>query len=172
MVAYAYRMPVATAPGEVNRAHPNSIEPTACSPTTPPTAFGQAVVVDAANQGVRPVQAGDSALTDVYGFTVRPYPYQAGSSGLYGAAPLGAAAPALNQPMDVMRMGYMIVSVVGSPKKGQPVFVWCAASGGGHVQGGCEAAASAGNTIALGNSKTTFNGTPDATGLVEIAYNI
>jgi hypothetical protein len=166
-------MPVAVAPGEVNRAHPCSIEPTGVSATTPPTGFGQAVVIDTAgNSGVRLVQAGDSALTDVYGITVRPYPYQAGSAGAYGTAQLGGGTPALNQPMDVLRSGYIVVAVNGSPKKGQPVFVWCAASGGGHVQGAFEAAASAGNTIAIGGSKTTFNGTPDATGLVEIAYNV
>jgi hypothetical protein len=172
MVAYAYRMPVATAPGEVNRAHPFNIEPCGIDQAIPPTAFGQAVVVDRTSQGVRPVQAGDTAITYVYGFTVRPYPYQAGSAGAYGAANLGGGTPALVQAMDVLRSGYIIVPVVGTPHKGDPVFIWIAVSGGGHVQGGAEAAATAGSTIQLASTKSTFNGMPDSTGLVEIAFNV
>lgn len=171
MVAFAYRMPVAVAPGEVNRAHPFTIEPTAVMPTNPPLYFGQAVVVDRASQGVRPVAVADAALDDVYGFTCRPFPYQAGSAGPYGADPLGGGTPAAAQPMDVLRSGYMVVACNGNPRKGDPVYVWVGATGGGHVNGGVEAAATAGSTIALANTKTTFNGIPDASGLVEIIFN-
>lgn len=172
MVAFPYRMPVAVAPGEVNRAHPFTIEPCSIDQALPPTSFGTALVVDATSQGVRPVQAGDTALTDVYGWGVRPYPYQSSSAGVYGAAPLGGGTPALNQAMDVLRAGYIVVPCNGSPKKGGQVFVWVAASAAPHVQGGVEAAATAGSTIALASTKTTFNGVPDASGLVEIAYNV
>jgi len=172
VVAFPYRMPVAVAPGEVNRAHPFNIEPCSIDQALPPTAFGQALVIDRTTQGVRPVQAGDTALTDVYGFSVRPYPYQSSSAGSYGAAPLGGGVPPVVQAMDVLRSGYIIVPVVGSPRKGDPVYIWVAASGGGHIQGGAEAAATAGSTIQLASTKTTFNGVPDSTGLVEICFNV
>jgi hypothetical protein len=171
MVAFAYRMPVAVAPGEVNRAHPATIEPVSVDQALPPTAYGQAVMIDSTSQGARPVQAGDSTATDVYGFTVRPYPFQTPAAGAYGAQPLGAAAAQTIQAMDVLRAGYIIVPVNGAPRKGGAVFVWVAASAAPHVQGGCEAAATAGSTIQL-PVKSTFNGVPDATGLVEIAYNV
>src|SRR5262249_5668758 len=64
--AIAYRMQ-AGFPGDVNRMHPASIEPCLIDASAPPTAYGQAVLVDGTTQGVRPLVAGDQALTDVYG---------------------------------------------------------------------------------------------------------
>lgn len=170
-VAYAYRMPIGFA-GEINRSHPVSVEPCAPSATSPPTAFGQPVIVDPATQGVRPLVVGDVALTDVYGITARPFPYQAASATNYGAVGIGQTqTPPTSQPVDVVRSGYILVPVVGTPRKGDPAFIWVAATAAPHVQGGFETAASAGNTLALASSKTTFNGGPDANGLVELIFN-
>jgi hypothetical protein len=161
--------------GDVTRAHPSAvIEPNRQSPTNPVLGFGFACIVDPATASVRQVAAGDSALTAIYGILVRFYPGQASPppNAPFAQQPLGwPVVPPANQVCDVMRAGYIIVPVVGTPLKGNPVFIWVAASGGGHTQGGFEAAATAGSTIDLGNN-STFNSSPDAYGNTEIAFNI
>jgi hypothetical protein len=167
--AFSYRMG-AGFPGDVNRTHPASIEPVLIDAAAPPTLYGQPTLIDPTTQGVRPFAAGDTAVTDAYGMTVRPYPTQQESATNYGATGLGTGTPPASGIMDVLRMGYIMAKVNGSTVKGGTVYVWCAASTGSHVQGGLEATASAGNTAAL--SRVTFNGVPDANGFVEVAFNI
>jgi hypothetical protein len=167
-VAFQFRMG-AGFPGDVNRTHPASIEPCLIDASAPPTAYGQPVLVDPTTQGVRPFTVGDTA-TAAYGVTVRPYPIQQASASNFGAAAIGAAVPLTSGVMDVLRAGYIMSTVVGSTVKNGAVYVWVAASTGVHIQGGFEASASAGNTVALTNC--TFNGSPDANGNVEIAFNI
>ncbi len=166
-VAFNYRMPAGFA-GDVNRTHPASIEPCLLDPTNPPTFYGQAVVVNSASQGVRGVGLGtdDHALTDIYGVATRPYPIQQQTGGM--SAPFGAGAIPAAQPLDVLKSGYIMVPVVGVPVKGGQVHVWATAASGGHVPGGFEAAASAGNTIDLPINSYTFNGGPDANGICEV----
>lgn len=170
MVAFKYRMG-AGFPGDVNRTHPASILPNLADPTNPLTAFGLAVVVNTANNSVRQMQAGDIGDTEIFGVTVRPYPFQASSGGNFGAAPIGSATPPPGE-VDVLRAGYIMVNVVGATLKGGAVYVWCAASGGGHTLGGFEAAASGGNTAALDPAKYMFNGPPDDEGNVELIVTI
>lgn len=171
-VAYQFRMG-AGFPGDVNRTHPASIEPCLADTTTPPTAFGQGVLINSATQGVRPFGAADASATAVvtYGVTVRPYPFQQSSASNFGAAALGSAIPPAGA-IDVLRAGYIMAQVPAgqTPVKGGAVYIWCAASSGSHVQGGFEASASAGNTALIANA--TFNGSPDASGNVEIAFNV
>jgi len=171
-ISFGYRMG-AGFPGDVNRTHPASIEACLVDVNAPPTLYGQAVVVDATTQGVRPLVAGDSALLDIYGITVRPFPIQQQAATNYGASNIGAGTPPTSQPMDVLRSGYIMATLSGSTAavKGGAVYVWIAASTGSHIQGNFEAAATGGSTIQLG-LKTTFNGPADATGVCEIAYNI
>lgn len=171
-VAFKYRMGAGFA-GDVNRSHPASIEPCLIDGSAPPTAFGLPVVVDPATEGVRPIVSGDSALTTCYGVTVRPFPFQADSATNYGATGIGSASPALKQPIDVLRSGYIKVVLHGASAavKGGRVFIWYAASSGNHVQGGFEAAATTGSTIML-PINTTFNGGADADGNVELIFNI
>ena len=59
-----------------------------------------------------------------------------------------------------------MVPVVGTPTKRGPVYIWCSASGGGHVQGGFEAAFDADDTVLVSNAY--FNGPPDANGITEL----
>ena len=166
----AFRMNSGAA-GDVNRGHPASIQPCLISPINPVTAYGQPVVVDAAggsNQGVRPLSAGDAALTAIWGVTARPYPIQQGTTNNnYGAVNYGNLAPPLLQPIDVMTVGYMMVSVVGNVVKGGAVFIWTAASGGGHTQGGFESAANGGNTASL-SANYQWNNANDANGIAEL----
>jgi hypothetical protein len=157
-------------PGEVNRSHPASIEPCLVDAAAPPTAYGQAVLIDPTTQGVRPCVIGDVALTDVWGFTVRPYPFQQASATNYGATNFGDSVPPASGAIDVLKIGYIFTRLGGSAAalKGGAVFVWVAASAGAHVQGQVEAVASAGNTMALDPKRYQFNGPADAGGLVEI----
>lgn len=164
--AIAFRMG-AGFPGDVNRGHPASIEPCLIDPNNPVTAYGQAVLTTAAN-AVRPLSVGDGAVTEIWGVTARPYPIQqATTSNNYGAVGYGAGAPPLLQPIDILRGGYIMVAVVGNSLKGGVVYIWTAASGGGHVQGGFEAANPGGSGIAL-NSNFQWNSPPDANGIAEL----
>jgi hypothetical protein len=171
--AFQFRMGAGVA-GDVNRGHPASIQPCLIDPNAPPTAYGQAVVVDAASEGVRPIAAGDGALVDIWGVTVRPYPIQQSTTANnYGEVPYGGAGVPALQPIDVLRGGYVMVQVntlVASPNKGGAVYIWYAATGGGHIQGGFEGGATGGSTIAL-SAAYAFNSPPDANGIAELVIS-
>jgi hypothetical protein len=155
--------------------HPSAtIEPALANVALPPTGYGQAAMVNVADGTIRAMAAGDTTVTDVYGITVRPFPFQqsvTGPGSVYGSTGFGTTAPPPGE-IDILRQGYIMVPVNGATVKGGAVFVWVAATAAPHVQGGFEAAATAGSTAALSSLKTTFNGTPDANGLVELAYNV
>lgn len=170
-VAFAFRMG-AGFPGDVNRTHPASIEPCLINASAPPAFFGQAVLVGAS--GVRPITTGDQSNTVAagYGITVRPYPFQQSSASNYGAAAIGAGAPPVTGVVDVLRAGYIMgqIPTGQTPAKGAPVYVWATASSGSNIQGGFTSVYTALNTTQVLNA--TFNGPPDASGNVEIAFNI
>jgi hypothetical protein len=173
--AYQFRMP-AGFQGDVNRTHPASIEPVTMDPTNPPTFFGQAGIIDATSHYFRTVLAGDTGITDIYGITVRPYPFQQQTStGTgFGQATIGSATPSTVNKLDVLRSGYIMVNLANfaaQPSvKGGSVYVWVAASTGTHVQGGFEASNTGGSTIEL-PATTTFNGAPDSSGNVELYFH-
>lgn len=174
-VAYAFQMPLGVA-GSIARAHPSpTIEPALVDAAAVPPQFGLAVILDPATRTARVPVAAD-AVTQIYGVVYRPFPFQADSAANYGASPFGAAPVPSNGAIDVMRAGYILVPIVGSPKKGDPLYVWVAASGGGHLQGGFEAVAGGASTIGpLGwasNTNWTFDGSPDAFGVGAIALNV
>lgn len=173
-VAFAFRMP-AGAPGEVNRTHPVSIEPVMFDPTKPPTVFGQATIIDATSRLPRRFDTGDTTVTYAYGAVVRPYPTQQAQAATdFAPASFNTGSPSVKMPGDVLRSGYIMVRLgdgtITGAKKGLPVFIWCAAASGAHVQGGYEIAANGGNTAAL-DSRYTYNGVEDANGVVEISFN-
>lgn len=162
--------------GTVTRSHPApTIDPCLPNQTTPPTAFGQAVVVSGdTTNSVRPLTTTDTAVTQLWGVTVRPFPQQAaGQDGNYGQANFGPGAPPSTRVVDVLKRGSILVQLntgSGVPNKGSAVFIWVAATVSGHVQGQYETAASAGNTCALDASKYQFNGPADATGVTELYF--
>lgn len=167
-VSYLYRMPGGI-PGDINRTHPVWVEPCINDPTTPVPLFGVPVVCTAAGNSVRPIGAGDGALTDIYGIAARPYPFQQSSAQNYGQADFGVGVPPVHQPLDVMRIGAMTVLLNGAASvvKGGRVFVWIGVTGGGHVRGGFEGAGSTASTIEL-DGRILFNGPADPQGNVEL----
>jgi hypothetical protein len=170
-VAYTYRMPAGIA-GEVSRFNVlgTTITPEQQNTTTPVTAYGVPVVVNA--NGVRPIAATDT--TDVtVGFSVRPFPTgDIGVAFTMGTVPYGPGTPPTNGILNVLRRGFINVKLGGSAAavKGGGVFVWYAASTGSHVQGQVEAATTAGSTFQITNA--SFMGAADSNGVTEIAYHV
>ncbi len=168
--SFKYRMG-ASFPGDVNRTHPASVEPVLNDPTLPLLFAGLACLINAAKTGVRQFAAGDTAVTKIYGVGVRAFPIQQQvADGVWGYQQQGLQSLPAGTPIDVLRDGYIMGLVNGTPGKNDPVFVWCAASSGAHVQGGFEQNTSGGNTAAVTNA--FFNGPPDANGYGEVVVNI
>lgn len=161
-IAIQFRMGAGFA-GDVNRSHPANIEPCLIDPTSPPTAYGQAVVGDPTSQGVRPLTTADAG-TSIYGVTVRPYPVSQTTGGM--GSSIGQAVAPPTGVTDILKDGYILVPVQGTPTKFAPVYIWIAAPSGNHFTGGFEAAASGGNTALLAGA--TWNGSPDSTGICEL----
>lgn len=156
-------------PGEVSRAHPFDITPEPIAPLTPPTAYGQPVLVDGNGQ-MRPFGAADhsAGLVRAWGFTVRPYPTQQRSGG--DSSAFGAATPPVVGIIDVIKGGFVLGQLNPGlvAVKGGQVYVRDAVTGGGAVQGQLEVAASGNNTPL---SECFFNGPADASGIVEVSVN-
>lgn len=170
--AFAFRMG-AGFPGDITRTHPVSIEPVDQS-NTPVANYGFPCVIAAdGTNGVRQLTAADNALTTIYGVVVRPFPQQqATSAGNFGGQGFNqAVAPSSQGPLDVMRLGYILVQLpTDSPQvaKGGPVFIWTAASAGTHVIGGFEGVTPAGNGFALAPTRYMYNGPQDANSVAEL----
>ena len=158
--------------GAISRVESAKVEPALMDPTTPATAYGQAVVVNTSANTVRKMQAGDTALDAIYGILVRPYPIsQMQASSDMAPASLNTQTPPTSGAVDVLRSGYIMGYVNGAVTKGGRVYVWIAADSGNHKQGSFEASATGGSTIQL-DEKSYFNGPADANGVVEIAFNL
>lgn len=172
-VAYAYRMP-AGFPGDVNRTHPANILPVQILSSNPPTLYGQLVVRDVSGNGVRPLGAGDTAPNPLLlGVTVRPFPTQQAAATNYGAAPIGPVAPPTSGEIDMLASGLIMVQMntsAGAVINGGSVYIWVAATSGGHVQGGYESVATGGSTILLPDAY--YNGPADSGGVTELAFNL
>ena len=167
-VSYDLRMPTGF-PGDVNRTHPFNVMPSLMnSSVQAPRLYGDGLLVDAATNSYRGLVAGDGAITVLDGVAVRPYPTQQTSGGM--ASVIGTAAPATNQPLDVLNDGYVMVRVVGNPTKKGAVYVWIAAPSGAHLTGGFESVA-AGASTAGPIVNCFFNGPPGADGVTEMRIN-
>jgi len=166
-IAFTFRMG-AGFPGDVNRTHPASIVPGLVNSSAPVAFYGFPAVIDGATSSYRGLSAGDTELTSIDGVLARPYPTQQMTGGM--SASIGAAAAPTSGVADFLEDGFIIAQcnnfAAAPPQKGGAVYVWIAASTGNHVQGGFEAAATAGSTIALTNAR--WNGPTDANGVTEI----
>jgi hypothetical protein len=166
--SFQYRMG-AGIPGDINRTHPVTSEPNLNDATYPVALPGLACTINAAKNGVRSFQAGDTALTSIWGVASRAFPIQdTGAGETYGGVGFGNGPLPVSAAIDVVRDGYIMAQVPAgqTPGKGDACYIWCAASTGNHVQSGFENAASGGNTAAITNA--VFNGAPDSNGYVEV----
>lgn len=163
MVAFLTRAP-AGFPGSVSRSDSLTIQQEIPDGTLPPTKYGQAVKM-VANK-ILPLAASDAAAL-VYGLLVRPYPMQSTTNGI------GASAPPVTGILDVMKRGYMTVTLaVGTAVKGGAVYVVNVAGGTVVVGDYVTSASPAGGGTAVAVPNAFFMGPADAGGITEIAYNI
>lgn len=170
-MAFRFGVPAGFA-GNVNRSHPNSTEPAKNDASLPLTFFGEVALVNGTNNSVRKVQPADTADVKIWGIVTRPYPIQQQSGGMatdFG----GGTPPGANQPIDILRLGYILtkVNVVSTqPVKGGAVYVWVAASSGDNIQGQILTADDGTNSALVTNA--TFNGPADENGIAEIIVSM
>lgn len=171
--AFPFRMG-AGSPGTVTRTHPASISAYLNDNTHPLTAYGQAVLFNPTGNDVRAVLTTDSAILDIAGVSVRPYPYAGVPSAQIGApSAFGGEQPAPGLQVDVCTFGSILVPVSGPTDNialGAPVYLWIQASSGAHVLGGFEGTVNSGNNIPL-PSRWKWGGPPDANGVAELIFN-
>lgn len=157
-VAFTYRMGAGFS-GDVNRTHPFDIEPCLIDVANPPAFYGQAVVIGA-NNAVRAILDTDDALTSIYGVAVRPFPTQQQSGGM--SSPFGVQVPPVSGVIDILRLGYVMVQMHGTPNKGDPLYVWSDPTAGGEVLGQFTTTTTGGSTIGPLTGSSSFNGPPDS----------
>lgn len=168
MTAFPFRMGAGSA-GEVTRTHPASILPYKNDATAPVTGYGFPCFFNGAANDVRGIAPGDqnAAAQQIAGFVARPYPHQSGGAVTpLGTVGYGGGSPDVGSIVDVLQTGSILVPTNGTPNLGGPVYVWALASSAPHVQGGCEAAATAASTVLVAGAY--FNGPPDSAGICEI----
>lgn len=163
--AYQFRMPAGFA-GDLQRAEVATIETQQIDSAAPPTVFGVAVKLVAGK--VQPISLSGDTAALVYGINLRAYPIQGN-----GSDPLGTSTPPTSGVTDILKRGYVDVSLGGTATaaKGGLVYVRVATPSTGKPLGGFEAAADSTNTVVL-PSNTYFTGPADAYGITEIAFNI
>lgn len=166
-VAFGFRMG-AGFPGDVNRSGVFSVLPALMDTTNQVRLYGDPCVNNPAANSVRGFLATDTTVTRIDGILVRPYPTQQTSGGM--AAGFGNAAPPAGPAVvDVLKQGFAMVRcnnfAVNACRRGDPVYVWIAATSGNNIQGGFVAAAS-GSTVTISNAR--WASPPDSQGIAEI----
>lgn len=152
------RMP-AGIPGDVTRPSTATIEPQHYDPSQPFPAYGVPGKID--GEKFVPLGTGDTAQ-DIYGLLVRPYPT--------GQSLDGTNQPNSNGICNVLKRGYMTVLLKsGTAAKNGPVYVRVANGTPAKPIGGIEAVAGA-DVIQIPNA--VFMGAADASGNIEISYNL
>lgn len=161
MTAILFRMPSGI-PGDVSRKSQSTVEPVLLNSAAPFPGYG--LFGKIVSGKFQPIGAGDVA-TAVYGMLVRPFPTQSSQD------PLGVSTPPTSGQGDCMRRGYMTVKLnAGTAGLDTQVYVRVAAAASGKPIGGIEAAADTTNTIAI--TGATFMSGADASGNVELCFNI
>lgn len=161
MTSFLYRMPSGI-PGDISRRENMTIESVPLDSTKPFSAYGLPGKIVSGK--FVPLEAGDTAAV-VYGFLVRPYPTNSAQE------PLGTATPPASGIANVLRRGYMtVLNQAGTPALASQVYSRVATPSGSKTIGDVEAASDTTNTIAI--TGCTFMNAADASGNVEIAYNI
>lgn len=160
--AYLLRMP-AGIPGALTRLEACTVVPEVYAASNYPTAFGVPVKF---SSGKISKLTGSEGSTDIVGWLVRPYPTQYTSS-----EALETSTPNPSTVADIMKRGYMTIHFGGTTAaKGGQVYVRVTAGDSGNAVGNIEEGADGGECIAVTNC--FFTGAADASGNVEISYNI
>lgn len=163
MVAYLTQVPMGF-PGQLTRMDSQTVESYTMDPVTPPTVYGQFVKLIAGK--LQPLASGDVASV-ITGVMLYGVPTQSASNGF------GAALPPAYGIVDVLRRGFVAVALVsGTAVKGGPVFVVTTAGTGFPVGSIVTQAVPATGVAAVQVNDTFFEGVADASGSVEISYNI
>lgn len=163
MASFLYRMPSGV-PGDISRRQSSTVEPGVLNSALPFAAFGVACKV--ASGKVVPFSGSETAAS-LFGFLVRSFPM----TGANASDPLGTAVPPTVGVCDLLKRGYMTVrNNAGTPALGGAVYVRVAAATGPKPLGGVEASADSTNSFAVPGAY--FTGPADASGNVEIAFNI
>lgn len=157
--AYLKRMPSGI-PGDISRRAQSIVEAVQLNSAAAFTGYGLPGKIVSGK--FVPIEAADAADV-VYGFLARPYPTQTAN----------ADGSGVNQSQmgDVLRFGFMTVkNNAGVAAFNGQVYVRVANAAAGKPIGGIEAAADAGNCVAIAGC--TFKAAADADGNVEIEFNI
>jgi len=162
---FQYRMPAGFA-GDLQRAEVATIETQLIDPAAAPGAFG--VPVKLVSGKIQPINNAADTAALVQGVNLRAYPIQGN-----GTDPLGTSTPPASGVVDILKRGYVMVSLGGTADatKGGTVYVRVAGAAAGKPLGGFEAAADSTNTVAMPGN-WYFTGPKDAYGVVELAVNI
>jgi len=140
-----------------------TIETEVFDQNTPPTAFGR--FVKFVNGLIQPL-AGGEAATDIVGLLVKPYPFQESSTN----EGLGAATPDPTRPANILKRGYMTVTVDnGVPTKHGQVYARVTVNGALAV-GNIETGADGGKCVAVAGC--FFIGPADSNNVTEIEFNL
>lgn len=162
MTAITLRAPVGF-PGAVTRDLDLTVIQEIIDSGTPPTAFGGAVKLVSGK--LQPIASGDAASA-VYGLLVRPYPMQGNST-------TGSNAPPTSGIADVLRRGYMAVTLkLGTAAKGGQLYVVTTAGGSVVVGDFVTSTSPAGGGTAVAMNGCFFQGAADSGGIVEVSANI
>lgn len=163
MTAFLYRMPSGIA-GDITRQSLATVESQVLNSSLPFAGYG--LFGKVASGKFVPITTGDAAGA-VYGLLARPFPTQ----GANASDPLGTSVPATSGVANVLRRGYMNVTLnAGTAALGGAVYVRVATPGTGKPIGGIEAVSDSTNTILVAGA--SFMSAADASGNVEIGFNI
>lgn len=163
--SYLTRMPIGIA-GAITRPRESTIEPVMLDTSTPFPGYG--LPGKYVNNKFVPLVDGD-AIDAVKGILSRPFP-------ITSAADLAYLGVTANQPGDNLKRGYITVASTSgdasTASKGDPVYVRVTGGTAGSPVGSflLTPDATATNTPQLSNAEAMGPG--DASGLVEIAFNI
>lgn len=163
MVAFTYRMP-AGIPGFVSRADHSTIDTVMGDPAK---GFARYGMFGKTVAGLfQPLEASDAGSV-ITGLNVRAYPTQSGND------PLGTSSPSATAPIDRLKRGFMTVTLkLGTAVKDAQAYVVTTAGGSVVVGDIVTSASPAGGGTAVAAPGVFFTGPADASGNVEIAYNI
>lgn len=163
MVAFTYRMP-AGIPGFVSRADHATVDTVMGDPAK---GFARYGMFGKTVSGLFiPLESGDAGSV-VTGLNVRAYPTQSGTD------PLGTSSPSATLPIDRLKRGYMTTTLkLGTAVKDAQAYVVTTAGGTVVVGDIVTSTSPAGGGTAVAVTGAFFTGPADASGNVEIAYNL